>query len=109
MYKAVNKTKEIWRYMEALSLHTVAPTLHWEDYTGFISVIGYKIFTTRFKHIDIPVFFLKEKIENGLFVPKYEKSSVMPSDMCTKPFSGPIISHSNKCMTGFIFYPTRDT
>ena len=28
MYKAVNKTKAIRRYMEDLSLHTAAPTVH---------------------------------------------------------------------------------
>ena len=29
MYKAVNKTKVISRYMEALALHTGAPTVYW--------------------------------------------------------------------------------
>ena len=32
----------------------------------------------------------------------------MPSDMCTKPCSGPIISQS-KWMTGLRFYPNSDT
>ena len=30
MYKAVKKTKAVWCYMEALALHTGAPTVHWE-------------------------------------------------------------------------------
>ena len=95
--------------MEALALYTGATTEHWEDDTIFIYVIEAKIFTPRVKHIDIPVCFLQEKFDNGLFLPKYEKSSVMPADMCTKPFSGPIISRSTKWMTGFRFYPTSET
>ena len=38
MYKDVNETKEISLYMEALALHTVATTVHWEDTTSFIYV-----------------------------------------------------------------------
>ena len=89
--------------MEALSLHTVAPIVHWEENTSCISVVGSERVTPRFKHIDIPVYFLQEKFDNGLFLPKYEKYSVMPADMCTKPCSGPIIIRSTKWMTGFIF------
>ena len=48
-------------------------------------------------------------IENGLFVPNYEKYSVMYPDMCTKPCSGPIISRITKWTTAFIFYPTSDS
>ena len=69
--------------MKALALHTGAPTVHWEDNTSFISVLEAKIVTPRVKHIDIPVCFLQEKFDNSLFLPKYEKSSVMPADMCT--------------------------
>ena len=86
MYKAIKKTKVIWRYMEALSLHTGAPTVHWEDNTSCISVVESKIVTTRVKHIDILVCFLKEQFDNGLFLKKYEKSSVMPADMFPKPW-----------------------
>ena len=45
--------------MEALALHTGAPTLHWEDTTSCISVLEAKIVTHRVKHIDIPVLFLQ--------------------------------------------------
>ena len=86
--------------MEALALYTGTPTVHWEDNTSCISVVEDKIVTPRVKHIDIPVCFLQEQFENGIFLPKYENSSVMPEDMCTKPYSGPIISRSTKCMTG---------
>ena len=65
--------------------------------------------TPRVKHIDIPVCFLQEKFDNGIFIPKYEKSSVMPVDMCTKPSSGTIIIWSTKWMTGFRLYPTSET
>ena len=43
-----------------------------------------------------------------LYFPKYENSSVIPEDICTKPFSDPIISRSTKCMTGIILYTSSD-
>ena len=54
------------------------------------------------------LFVLCKKIENSIFVTNYDKYSVMQAYMCTKPFSGPIISWITKCITGFIFYPTSD-
>ena len=95
--------------MEDLVIHTVSPTLHWEDNTSCIYVVEVKQVTIGVKHIETHVYFIQEQFENGIFVPKYEKSSVMSEDMCTKPFSGPIISWSTKYMTGFIFIPTSDT
>ena len=109
MYKAVNKTKVDWKYMEDLSLHTDAHTVHWEDKISCISDVGAKIGTPRVKHIDIPVWFIQEQFYNGLFIRTYEKYSVMPAYMCTKLCSDPISSQSNKCMTEFRFYITRDT
>ena len=90
--------------MEYLALHTGAPTVNWEDNTGFIYVVAHRV-----KHIYIPVYFLQEQFDNFIFVTKYEKSTVIPEDMCTNPFSGPIISHIPNWMTGLIFYPTNDT
>ena len=58
MYKDIQKTKVIRRYMEALALYTDAPTLNWEDNTSCISVVEAKRVTPRVKHIDIPVCFL---------------------------------------------------
>ena len=109
MYKSVNKTKFIRRYLEASALHIDAPTVHWEDNTSYIYVVEAKIVTHRIKHIDIPFYFLQEQFENGLFLPKYDKSSVMPADMCTKPCSGPLIRRSTKWMTGFRFYLSSET
>ena len=109
MYKAVKKIKVIRRYMEYLALHTGAPTVHWEYNTSCIFVVEAKIVTPRVKHVEIPVCFLQEQFDNGIFIPKHVKSSVMPSDMCTKLCSGPIISLITKWMTIFILYPTCDT
>ena len=109
MYKAVKKTKFIRRYMEALALYTVSTTVHWEYNTSCISVVEAKRVTPRVKHVDITVCFLQEQFDNGLFLPKYENSSVMPADMCTKPCSGPIIIRITKWITGFRFYPTSKT
>ena len=92
MYEDSKKTKAIRGYMESLEIHTGAPKVHWEDNTSFICVVEAKIVNPRVKHIDIPVCFLQGKIDNGLFIPKYDNSSVVPADMCTKPFSCPIIS-----------------
>ena len=95
--------------MEALALHTGAPTVNWEDKTSCIYVVEDKRVTPRVQHIDIPVYFLLYQFDNGLYLPKYEMSSVMPADICTKPPSSPIISRGTKCMTGFRFYPTSET
>ena len=65
--------------------------------------------TPRVKHIDIPVCFRQYCYDNGLFIPKYEMSSIMTADMGTKPCSGPIISRSNKWMTRLGLYPTSNT
>ena len=109
MYKAVKKTKVIQRYMESLSLQTGAPPVHWEDKIICIYVVEDKIVTPRVKNIEIHVCFLQEQLHNGLFITKYQKYSVMPSYIFTKPCSGPIIIRINKLIIGFIFYPTSDT
>ena len=77
--------------MEALAPHTVAPKVHLEDNTSCLYAVEGKRGTPRAKHIEIPVCFLPEQYENGIFVPKYDKSNIM-LDICTKPCSGPIIS-----------------
>ena len=82
--------------MESLALHTDAPTVHLEYNTSCIYLIEAKIVTPRVKHVDIPVCFLQEQFDYGLFILKYEKSSVVLADMCTKSCSDPIISWSNK-------------
>ena len=94
--------------MEALALHTGAPTVHWDDYKSCISIVEAKIVTPRVKHIDITLYFIQEQFDNGIFVKKYEKSSVMPADRCTKPCAVPIISWRNKWMSRFILYPSSD-
>ena len=77
--------------MEALELHTGKTTLHCIDNISCISVVEDKRFTPRVKHIDIPVCFLQEQFDNAFFIPEYEKYSVMPEDICTKPCLCPII------------------
>ena len=62
MYKAVKKTKDILRYMEALSLLPTAPTVYWEENTSHIYVVETKIVSPRTKHIDTPICFLQEKL-----------------------------------------------
>ena len=63
--------KVIRRYTEALALHTGATTLNWEDNTSCISVVEAQGVTTIVKHIDIPVCFIQDKFENGIFITKY--------------------------------------
>ena len=48
--------------MESLALHTVAPTVHWEDNTSYIYVVEAKIVAPRVKQIDIHVCFLQENL-----------------------------------------------
>ena len=57
MYNAVNKNKEIRRYIESLSLHTGAPAVNLEDIKSYIYIVEAKIVTLRVKHIDIPDYF----------------------------------------------------
>ena len=95
--------------MEELELQTGAPTVHFEENIICISVVEETRVTPRVKHIETYVCFILEQFYNSLFVQKYDKYSAMPSDMCTKPCSGLIISQGNKGMTGFILYPTSDT
>ena len=109
MYKALKKRKFILRYMEDLAFYIGAPTVYCEDNTSCLFVVESKRVSPRVKHIDIPVYFLLDQFDNGIFITKYENSSVMPADMCTKQCPGPIISWSNKWMTGFRFYPTSET
>ena len=109
MYRVANKNKSIRRYIKALSILTGVPTVHWEDNTSCISAVEDKRVIPMVKHIDISVCFLQGIFDNGIFVPNYEKYRVVPEDICTKPWSGPIIGQSNKWMTGFRFYPTSDT
>ena len=47
--------------MKTLALHTVSPTLHWEDNTSCISVVESKIVTPIFKNMGITVCFIQEK------------------------------------------------
>ena len=92
--------------MEALALHTGAPIVHREDNTSYISVFEAMRVITMVKHIGVLVCFIQDQFDNFLFIPKYEESSVMPEDMCTKPFSGPIIGWGTKWINGFRLYPT---
>ena len=57
--------------MEALSLHTVAPTIHWEENTSFIYVVEANIVTLLVENMANPVCFILEQSENGLFITKY--------------------------------------
>ena len=109
MHRAVKKNKVIQRYMEALALHTGSQIVHWKDNTSFISVVESKRVNPKVKHIYIPIFFIQEQFDNGVFITKYEKNSVMPEDMCTKPCLVPNISWSTKWISGLRFYPISDT
>ena len=81
--------------MVNLALHTGATIVHWEYNKSCIFVLQAKIVNPRVKHIEITVYFQQEKFDNSLFT-EYEKSSVVPADMCTKPCSATIISISTK-------------
>ena len=59
-------TKANRRYMEALALQTGAPEVHWEYNTSCIYVVKAKIVASRFKHIDIHVYFTQ--FDNGILL-----------------------------------------
>ena len=48
--------------MEDLALHAGSTTVHWEYNTNYIYAVEARIFTPRFKYIDIPACFLQEKL-----------------------------------------------
>ena len=77
MHKAIKNTTEIWRYMETLALHTSEQSVHLEEKNSCIYVVEVKRVTPRVKHIDIFICFLQEQFENGIFVTKYEKYSII--------------------------------
>ena len=58
---------------------------------------------------DIPVCFIQYFFDIGILVKKYEKSSAIPSDMCTKPCLVTITHQSTKCTTWLKVYPYSDT
>ena len=93
--------------MEAFALNTGAPKVYWDDNKICISVFEAKIVTHRVKHIDIPVCFLQEKFDNGLFLPKCENSSVL------QLYVHQTLIRSNnqseyKMYDRFRFYPTSE-
>ena len=89
-------------------------TLVHQQYTGNTAQVIFLLLKLEWLLLELIAYTVlsalyKNNLTNGLFIPKYEKSSVISADMCTKPYSGPIISQSTNCMTGFRFYPTSDT
>ena len=77
----VNKTKEIWKYMEALSLHTGAPTIHWKDNPSFITVVEYKRVTLRVKPLTLLSIFYK-KILTMVFLFQNTRNLVLFRQIC---------------------------
>ena len=55
--------------MESLVIHTGAPTVNLEDITSCISYVQSKIVTPIIKHMGIPICFLQEKFDSGIFKP----------------------------------------
>ena len=68
-----------------------------------------KLVTSIVKNSYITVWFLQEQLDNGIFVQKHEKYSIMPADMCTKPCFGTIIIQNTKGINGLCFYSSSDT
>ena len=68
--------------MEDFSLRTCSPTVNLEDNISCIYIVEAKRVTPLVKQILIYVCFLREIFDNGLFIPKYDNSSVMTAEMC---------------------------
>ena len=77
LYESVNNTKYFQYHMESLFLHTVSPTVHWEDNTSFISLVKSNIVTPIIKHINIPVCFLQDQYYNVLYITNYDKFDII--------------------------------
>ena len=105
MYNDVNKAKAIGSYMEALELKLVHQ--QYIRKTTKITFIFLKLIDLLLELNTLS--FIQEQFKNITFVPKYENSSVILADMCTKPRLGTILIRITKFMTEFIFYPNSDT
>ena len=53
--------------MKDLSLQTGAHTVHWGENTSCIFIVEAKRVTPIVTHIDIPVYFIQDQFDNGLF------------------------------------------
>ena len=84
MHVQIPREKIIRRYMEALALHTVAPTVHWEDNKNIISVFEAKIITPRVKHVYIPVCFIQEPFDKIVSLFQNIRSSVSCRNICAR-------------------------
>ena len=80
----------------------------WEDNTSFISSVEAKQLLLELNTLILLHFLYKNKL-TMVFPPKYDNSSVIMEDMCTKPCFGQIISQGTNLINGFRFYPTIDT
>ena len=95
--------------MEALALYICAIAVHWEDITRCIYVVEDEKVTPRVLKSILMSIFYKKLLTNVLCVPKYDTSTVIMEDICTKPCSGTIISFITKYMTRLRLHPTSDT
>ena len=84
--------------MEALALHTGAPTVHWEYNTSCICVES-KTVTPIVKNIGITVCFLIENFYNGFLL-------VFPFSVNSLPFTAHLGLPLNFCSSSFNpYYP----
>ena len=109
MYKAVNKDKAIWNSMEASELHTGVPTINLEKNQFIFMLLKLKYLLLELNTVKFMSILYYNNFTMVFLLKIYDKYSVMPSYMCTKPCSGPIFSRSTKWMTEFRFYSTSDT
>ena len=92
-----------------LGILTGTPTVYYEDNKGYISAVEAKRVTPMFKHIYSLTYFLLYQYYNGIFTPKYEKTTTILSDISPKYWLGTIISHIKNLMMGFWFYSLNDS
>ena len=71
--------------MEYLGIPTGPLTVKWEENTSCISIVEAKWISPRVKHTETSIYFLKGKYNKDIFTPKYEKATIIPEDMCTRP------------------------
>ena len=73
-------------------------TLVHQQYIGKTKKVVFLLFNVKYLLTELNTLeflsAIKKKHYHGIFIPKYEESSVMPEDMCTKYCPGTTISQS---------------
>ena len=88
---------------------SVLPTPIYEDSQPCIDVLDAKTVTSRVKHIAVPIHFIHDQIQDGLFVMRKIGTNLNLCDSGTKPNPAPIHFRQYDHTSGVRFYPPANS